>query len=307
MSRLLLAILLVSIGGTSLCLAKKLYKYQDPQGIWHFSDRPPAQQANVEVRQLTPSVKQRVKLEQSGDKNQPDFLATNRYPGPIEILVDWNKHDNAYSSPALPLRRVVESQQTANLFQVRSNSTNAASSFTLQYQYMIGRPLINYISVFPYAPPIAVGSRFQITQGFNGEFSHTDDQNRYAVDLMMPVDTPVYAARGGVVLEVNDDYYRSGTEQAYANKANSIRILHDDDSMAVYAHLALEKAQVSPGDHVNTGQLIAYSGNTGYTTGPHLHFAVQINRGMELVSVPFQFVDGENRAEEPQVGKWLGR
>jgi murein DD-endopeptidase MepM/ murein hydrolase activator NlpD len=172
---------------------------------------------------------------------------------------------------------------------------------------MIGRPLTDYVSVHAYAPPIANGSRFQITQGFNGQFSHTDAQNRYAVDIMMPEDTPVYAARAGIVVEVNDDYYRSGTEQAYANKANSIRILHDDDSMAVYAHLALEKAQVSVGDSVKAGQLIAYSGNTGYTTGPHLHFAVQINRGMELVSVPFQFIDGANRLQEPEVGLWIWR
>ena len=287
--------------------AKKLYKYQDEQGVWHFSDRPPTQPTEVEVRQLSPSAKQHVKLEQTGDKSQPDFLANNHYPGPIEILVDWANHDNVFSTPVLPLRRVVEAGKTANLFQVRSITSGITSSFTLQYQYMIGRPLTDYVSVHPYAPPIARGSRFRITQGFNGEFSHTDDQNRYAVDIMMPVDTPVHAARGGVVVEVNDDYYRSGTEQAYANKANSIRILHDDDSMAIYAHLALEKAQVSAGDIVKAGQLIAYSGNTGYTTGPHLHFAVQINRGMELVSVPFQFVDGENRALEPKTGMWLMR
>jgi murein DD-endopeptidase MepM/ murein hydrolase activator NlpD len=64
--------------------------------------------------------------------------------------------------------------------------------------------------------------------------------------------------------------------------SNSIRILHDDGSMAVYAHLQVGRAQVYVGMRVQAGQLIAYSGNTGFSSGPHLHFAVQVNQGMNL-------------------------
>ena len=121
----------------------------------------------------------------------------------------------------------------------------------------------------------------------------------------MPVDTPIHAARSGVVMEVNNDYYKNGTKKAYKSRANSIRILHDDGSMAIYAHLALEKAQVYPGLKVSTGQLIGYSGNTGFSTGPHLHFAVQLNKGMELVSIPFNFIGTDGFANEPVEGNWL--
>ncbi len=75
--------------------------------------------------------------------------------------------------------------------------------------------------------------------------------------------------------------------------------------MSLYAHLELEKAQVYPGLAVTTGQLIGYSGNTGYTTGPHLHFAVQINRGLELASVPFTFIDQLGQAKVPLVNTKL--
>ncbi|MGZ8097407.1 MAG: M23 family metallopeptidase, partial [Methylosarcina sp.] len=82
-------------------------------------------------------------------------------------------------------------------------------------------------------------------------------------------------------------------------------ILHDDGSMAVYAHMELEKAQVQPGEAVAVGQLLGYSGNTGYSTGPHLHFAVQYNQGMKLISVPFTFRTPLGQAEEPTAGAWL--
>ncbi len=285
--------------------AKKLYKYQDEQGAWHYTDKPPSTEQPVEVRQLKAAAKQRVWLEKSGDKTSPEFFILNQYPGPIEVAVDWAEHDNVIAVPELPRRFVVESGKSGTLFKVSGNGQARSSQFTLQYRYVIGRPLAGYVGDALYLPPIAANSRFQITQGFGGEFSHTDAQNRYAVDIMMPVDTPVYAARGGVVLEVESDYFGSGTERAYASKANSIRILHDDGSMAVYAHLALEKAQVHPGLRVEAGQLIAYSGNTGLTTGPHLHFAVQVNQGMELVSVPFQFADQSQQPIEPKAGLWL--
>ena len=121
----------------------------------------------------------------------------------------------------------------------------------------------------------------------------------------MPVNTPIYAARTGIVVEVNNDFFNGGTKQAYKTRANSIRILHEDGSMAVYAHLALERAQVYPGLNVSAGQLIGYSGNTGFSSGPHLHFAVQLNQGMELVSIPFQFTTATGSIDKPIAGSFL--
>ena len=302
-ARWLVLLLIVMMAGGAP--AKKLYKFQDENGVWHYGDKPPDTNEAVEVRQLTPAKRQLVSLEKRGDKYSPYFFAINKYPGPIEIEVDWEKHENVIANPPLPRRFVVGPGQSADLFNIRTTVATRASRFTLQYRYMIGQPLSDYSSSHHYLPPIAPGSHFQITQAFGGAFSHQDEQNRYAIDIKMPVGTPVYAARGGIVMEVEDDYFKSGTRQAYANKANSIRILHDDGSMAIYAHLQLEKAQVSPGVQVSAGDLIGYSGNTGFTTGPHLHFAIQVNQGMQLASVPFQFVYINGQVKEPQQGEWL--
>ena len=98
-------------------------------------------------------------------------------------------------------------------------------------------------------------------------------------DIRTHVTTTVLAARDGVVMEIAAGDPRSGT---------SVRVLHDDGSMAVYAHLQAGSIPVSVGERVDAGQRIAHSGNTGFSTAPHLHFAVQANAGMQLRSIPFR-------------------
>ena len=53
-----------------------------------------------------------------------------------------------------------------------------------------------------------------------------------------------------------------------------VQILHEDGTIAVYAHLHWDSIRVRIGDHVSRGQYIANSGSTGFSSGPHLHFAV---------------------------------
>ena len=293
----------------SLCTvnagAKKLYKYQDEQGVFHYTDKPPKTEQPVAVRQLKVASKQLVWLLQSGEEHKPQFYIRNDYEGPVEVEVNFSEQENARTTPALPKRFVIEPGQSDTLFEVGGIDQNQSWRYTLQYRYTIGSPLTQYSAVESYLPPIAPDASFQVSQAFGGSFSHTDEQNKYAVDIVMPIGTPVHAAKAGMVVEVENDFFKSGTNKAYGAEANSIRILHDDGSMAIYAHLELEKAQVFPGLRVTAGQLIGYSGNTGFSSGPHLHFVVQINKGMELVSIPFTFTNRDGQAVEPIAGAWL--
>ena len=169
-------------------------------------------------------------------------------------------------------------------------NTSASYKYRYAYKYMPGDLRATQDITAHYQIPFDPSLQFLVSQGFNGAFSHRDPQNQYAVDIGMPEGTPVRAARDGVIMTVDNDFYGNGLDMAqYGDRANNIRIVHADGVMSVYAHLAFESVRVQVGQHVKAGQEIALSGDTGFTSGPHLHFCVQMNRDMHLVSVPFQF------------------
>ena len=122
----------------------------------------------------------------------------------------------------------------------------------------------------------------------------------------MPIGTDVLAARGGVVFDVAADNYSGGIDPAKnGSEANYVRILHEDGTFSLYAHLNWNTIRVKPGDRVRAGDYIADSGNTGFSTGPHLHFAVQRNIGMQIESLPVVFRGPNAAAIVPTSGEQL--
>ena len=134
--------------------------------------------------------------------------------------------------------------------------------------------------------PFAPRARFRVMQGPGGSFTHSGN-NLHAVDFGMPEDTPVHAARGGVVEVVVDRFSEGGEDPSLRDRVNMILIRHGDGTYAEYVHLRKAGAKVKPGQRVRARQLLGFSGNTGYSQGPHLHLAV------------FRAVDGEVRETFP--------
>lgn len=132
-------------------------------------------------------------------------------------------------------------------------------------------------SRFQYALPFAKGAAFECIQGFKSDFSHNKKSSAYAVDFKMPEGTPVHAARAGTVVYLKENNQEGGKDkQKYLDKANTIMIYHEDGTVASYDHLQYQGALVEVGQKVKKGELIGYSGNTGFSTTPHLHFVVRI-------------------------------
>lgn len=129
------------------------------------------------------------------------------------------------------------------------------------------------------------GGPFRISQGAGGDFSHNTPRGRYAVDVAMPVGTPIVAARSGTVVSI-----RNGQSGRHPDPAgNYVRIRHADGTEGAYLHLARGSVSVKAGQKVKVGTPLGQSGNTGRSTGPHLHFVVQKPLGESLVSIPFRF------------------
>lgn len=136
-----------------------------------------------------------------------------------------------------------------------------------QLQKGITREDTSYI----YSLPYAYNEAHWMVQGYFSRYSH---RNRAALDFKMKKGTPIHAARNGVVIRVKEDGFKGGWDKKYRPEGNYIIIQHEDSSRAGYWHLQHEGVVVNPGDTVEQGQLIGYSGKTGYALFPHLHFLV---------------------------------
>jgi murein DD-endopeptidase MepM/ murein hydrolase activator NlpD len=155
-----------------------------------------------------------------------------------------------------------------------------------------------YLYRLPYGDDVS----FPIIQGYGAKLSHRGTE-RFTLDFGMPVGTPVHAAREGVVVLVEDSHDEGCALENCGRFANFVVVLHSDGTTGEYFHLEHGSARVRVGELVARGQWLARSGNTGFSTAPHLHFGVyRTNRERRTESLAVRFDTRAGAIGQPRSG-----
>jgi murein DD-endopeptidase MepM/ murein hydrolase activator NlpD len=247
-------------------------------------------------------------LHQSGSRVRQ--LVRNRYM--IPIVIAWEVSGLANVDPSGPLHGVAvlppgsapdTDGPPVELTSLQIVDPHASWNRHFAFHARFGDPAAR---PQPYAYALPYAGKFSVLQGFHGAFSHRGS-NEYAVDFDCPVATTVRAARPGTVVVSYDAAQGAGTTPEFLDYShvNFVLVLHDDGTLGEYMHLSPSGVEVQPGQRVERGQALALSGNTGFSTTPHLHFQVMTaaTDGIAALSFPFEIEAAKDRSEQPVQGR----
>jgi murein DD-endopeptidase MepM/ murein hydrolase activator NlpD len=253
----------------------------------------------------------RVEIEMRRDGDRVYEIARNHYAVPI--VMEWQLAELANLEPLAPPSGVaiLPPAPTPNgdgipvvLTTHEVIDPRAAYHRVAMLHERFGDPAAKP-EAYVYRLPYRAGT-FSVLQGFHGAFSHRGS-NEYAVDFDCPVATHVLATRPGVVVAANAAAQGAGTSAEFLEyrRTNFVIVLHDDGTLGEYMHLSPSGVLVQPGQRVKRGDELALSGNTGFSSTPHLHFQVMTaaDDGRSARSFPFRIAAGPKTAEEPVTGK----
>ena len=286
--------------------AQTLYKYRGENGEWIYTDRPPDDGEDVaETRNLsTGAVRGTVSVESRAGSGTIELVANNGYHIPVELKIDFKRIQGlSFPDPDRRLVWVLPPRSETTVLTLALTGDVAAPEAEYAYQYVPGDPTATHRPTSLYRVPFSLAMEYPVTQAYPDVTTHRTPDSYYAVDIAMPIGTDIVAARGGVVFDVAENNFKAGLDiRRDGPAANVVQIMHDDGTYAVYAHLNWNSIRVRPGDRVERGEYIADSGNTGYSSGPHLHFAVMHNSPNGVISVPVQFEGANSSAIMPSSG-----
>lgn len=216
------------------------------------------------------------------------FVLRNLLHAPLTVELAPGEGRGASVRMLSPLHVTIGALKRLEVARIRGTDPLEPGEADFSYSAVIGDPAAVHDDRVTYAWPFPPSAFARLTQGPGGP-THHDSYSRYAIDLAVPEGTPVLAARAGVVVFLENRYFESGLDlDKFLTRSNQVRILHDDGSMGSYAHLYPDSIDLEPGQRVEVGEQIGLSGNTGFSSGPHLHFVVLVHRHMGMVSVPFR-------------------
>jgi murein DD-endopeptidase MepM/ murein hydrolase activator NlpD len=293
---------LVLLAGVAVALAPDAgaatYRYRDSNGQWVYTDRPPLQgQATVGGSAGGASAPQMTVQARPGSAGIA-LVAINGCACTVEFAVKAATPDGERTGHA-----TVPAKSEQALLEIPP--ADGPGEVRFEYGYVVGEPGAEHRPSQPYRAPFAAARRFLVTQAPPTVITHTGASSRNAIDIDMPVGTAVHAARAGTVISVAARHFRSGLMPQHLDEANFVQIMHDDGTHAIYAHLQLDTVRVRPGQRVARGEYLANSGNTGFSSGPHLHFVVLRNAGLRSESVPVTFAGPAGASVVPVTGQEL--
>ncbi|MDR9751086.1 peptidoglycan DD-metalloendopeptidase family protein [Pseudomonas sp. SZMC_28357] len=270
---------------STTAVAMTIYKSTNADGVVSYSDRPSkGAQVFVFRDRMEEHLERQVYLDIKKQKGLDVVYVRNDLYAPVEVELSFAGLSNVKGAPGQPIRRVLPARSNSRLALLTAITGGKPLVYTPKFEYSLGDPA-EAAQSYRYPLPWR-GGPFRLSQGANGQYSHYGPKNRYAMDIAMPEGTPIIAARGGVVVKTENGQNGRGNDPS----GNFVRVLHDDGTMGVYLHLQKGSVSVREGQRVAVGSPLALSGNTGNSSGPHLHFVVQRNTGLGLVSIPYQFV-----------------
>ncbi len=196
--------------------------------------------------------------------------------------------------PVTMFEVIPEQTRKMQIAELKIKDRMYGSSFNFRSTFYWGNAMEKPKTDFVYQLPYQKGESYYMSQGYNGDFSH---QGKNSLDFTMPEGTKLCAARDGVVVEIKEDSDRNCANESCKDDANRIIIYHEDGTFAEYAHLQKRGSLVNPGDRIRKGQVIGRSGNTGFTSGPHLHFEVFYFEKAERITIETKFEIAPGRIE----------
>lgn len=214
------------------------------------------------------------------------------------------KLQNMKAVPPLPYTATIAGQSKAKAVSFVIEERRRPWHYTYSYYWTFGPRDVTHNDKTVYLLPYAAGSNYRISQGFHGRFSHSGE-NEYALDWNMPAGTPIYAAREGIVVGLQDKYVQGGNDPKYRDFANYLMLKHPDGTIGEYEHFQQYGLTVDLGQKVKAGDLLGFSGSVGYSTGPHLHFFVyRAKDGRGRQSFPIRFKTQHHPAATLLEGQW---
>jgi murein DD-endopeptidase MepM/ murein hydrolase activator NlpD len=243
-----------------------------------------------------------IRISTERDGSLTHLFVENVQAAQVTVTFEMELSNLAGSVP-FPYTATLPGKKRIELFTLSPVDLTRGWSWTYTYYSTFGSTTAQHDDTYVYSLPYALGKSYKVSQGFNGVYSHFG-ADQFAIDWRMPLGTPVHAARGGTVVGVKNDSNVGGDDGKYDWDANYVLIQHSDGTLGQYVHLMKAGTKLKVGQHVEAGDLIGLSGNTGHSTGPHLHFSVfKAQDGKHRVTIPIRYNTSDEFAVTLEEGR----